>query len=291
MRTINSFVILALLICSQVDLHAQTIIDRRTAKILTSSRKLDSTIIQPVVVTQSSFSSATADTAFYNQNAKEQGVVDKLADSLPDRPEGVIVVRKPPVKPYIRVEYRLVPIQIKKSKKRTIVTDAKGDSKRITEVQYDTLSDRNSSIVPPDKTLQLGQSYAQKLNYLYPSTDTSRTDTIRMIFWINQKGQIGGVFPDSTFASSADPKLIEQIHTISLQFKTWGRAPGTKKKFFGLLHDHQFSEPLDFYCIAYVIVSSVPTLPEREILTDDQTLGEDYWLNPYPKEGQSASGR
>lgn len=277
MRCISLFVLSFLSVSA---IYAQQIKTYRPSKV--TSKSIDSTRLSSTRISEKDSTEKPVTTTALSVAY----ALRKLGtDTIEERPQGVIVVRKPALLPYIRVEYKIAPMLIKSDAPVSDGEFANENSRQKNTLFFDTVYYKNTEFTRPQKILQLGLEYAERLSYIYSPLDTPRIDTFCVIFWIDKKDRIKGVYADSSKNRLIPPDLLVQLDSISRNFSIWGKVPGTieyiKPKFWGLIKERKV-EAQDFYCSAQVIVSSRPITPEHRLLTESRASGEDYLINPPP---------
>lgn len=202
-------------------------------------------------------------------------IIDSLTPDTGDVQTGTIIVRKKPIRPYVKVDYSLM-LACVKDINQPMYDDSTGQGQWVNQPLIDTACiPKSLTRVLPQKKLQIGRTFAQSLKYEYSSADSARTDTLYIGFWIDTKGGIRGAYADDRENTTMPDELYNQLVVIAKTFLLWGDKGGgyiTKRKF---LRKGDFRRQ-DYYCIARVIVSSKPLTPEQVIAGQSSIPVMDY---------------
>jgi hypothetical protein len=185
-----------------------------------------------------------------------------------------IVVRRKPLRPYIKVEYNMFAVCV--TENRQVDFDSTGSGDWLTLELFDTSCiDNGLQRVLPQHRVQFGRTYAQNITYTYSPSDSNRTDTMLVGFWVDRTGKIKNCYPDVIEATTVPPDLYGQLVLISKSFQVYGDKGGgyfTRRKF---LRPSEFRRS-DYYCTVRIIVSSKPLTPEQRIAGESAIPVMDY---------------
>lgn len=196
-------------------------------------------------------------------------------DTLTVKTTGTIKVRKKPIRPYVRVDYTLSAACVTKVSVPTVFDSLVGEELVETPLFDTNCRPQNLQRALPQKTVQLGRTYAQNISYEYLTVDTPRTDTLMIGFWIDTQGRIRQAFPEDSTETTLPPALYEQLVGLTKTFGVWGDKGGgyyTTRKF---LRPSEFKRQ-DYYCTARVIVSNRPLTPEQKRAGESSIPVMDY---------------
>ncbi|MGL5891832.1 MAG: hypothetical protein ACRC3B_18205 [Bacteroidia bacterium] len=198
-----------------------------------------------------------------------------VAEDTTAVPAGTIIVRKKPILPYIKVDYTLAAACVREVRQPDF-NDSSGQGQWIAQPLFDTTCIPAAlTRVLPQKTIQLGRTYAQNIRYEYTAADSARMDTLYIAFWIDTRGNIRGAYPDDKENTTLPAELYIQIKAITNTFRTWGDKGGgyrTKRKLFRKSEDRK----QDYYCLARVIISAKPLTREQIIAGKSSVPVMDY---------------
>jgi hypothetical protein len=188
-------------------------------------------------------------------------------------PAGTIVVRKKPILPYVKVDYTLMASCVTEVRQPNINDSV---SQWITQPLFDTTCIPAAlTRILPQKTLQLGRTYAQNIRYEYAADDSARMDTLYIAFWIDTKGNIRSAILDEQENTTLPVEIYMQIKALTNTFRSWGDKGGgymTKRKLF---RKSEFRRQ-DYYCLARVVVSAKPLTKEQVIAGKSAVPVMDY---------------
>ncbi len=182
---------------------------------------------------------------------------------------GVIFVRKPHINPYVKVNYKfyLVHVDPKKNSQREVqVTDANSG---FTDTQIQKIPIFDSSVYSkklkrdyPAIAQPLSKYFVENMSFQYQPNDTPRVDTMLVGIWIDARGKVRIVLPDTENVGTMPSKMIAELYRVSTGISEWGAGGDyrTPKKF---LRSSQLIFE-SYYCEAYVIVSSFPLTVEQK---------------------------
>lgn len=202
---------------------------------------------------------------------------------------GVIRVKKPVLKPYVKVEYELTLAHVTRVPVEVPVNNGIPGYREIIRMPvYDSaLYPENLERVYPSKNLTLSRYFSQRLDFMYAAQDTNSVDTMYLGVWINRSGKISYVDPDTAGADSMPPALKEQLSSIalSLEGQTWGKGGGYKT-------EKHFMKPSEFvgesyYCKIRIIVSGAPLTVDQRI-SGSRPAPFDIPLNSPPSDSTHA---
>ncbi len=188
-------------------------------------------------------------------------------------PAGTIIVRKKPILPYVKVDYTLMASCVTEIRQPDF---SDSGAQWIAQPLFDTnCIPASLTRILPQKTLQLGRTYAQNIRYEYTAADSARMDTLYIAFWIDTKGNIRGAYLDEKENTTLPAEIYMQLKAITNTFRTWGDKGGgymTKRK---LLRKSEFRRQ-DYYCLARVVVSAKPLTKEQVIAGKSAVPVMDY---------------
>lgn len=196
-----------------------------------------------------------------------------FAEDTTEVPAGTIIVRKKPILPYVKVDYTLM---------ASCVTEIRQPDFNDSVAQWIAQPLFDTTCIPasltrilPQKTLQLGRTYAQNIRYEYTAADSARMDTLYIAFWIDTKGNIRGAYLDEKENTTLPAEIYMQLKAITNTFRSWGDKGGgymTKRK---LLRKSEFRRQ-DYYCLVRVVVSAKPLTKEQVIAGKSSVPVMDY---------------
>jgi hypothetical protein len=207
-------------------------------------------------------------------------------DTIPDDdiPTGKIKVKKPEIHPYVKVEFRYTLAHVRKTEVLVQVAPNLPLERDWAPV-YDSAYSVRLKRMYPQKTLQLARYFSTNMLFTYTSSDTPRADTMYVGMWIDSKGKIRYVRPDTSWTGDMPVQLAVELYSIasSLRDMDWGKGGGyfTEKRF---LHQPEFFGE-SYYCEMYVIVSSYPMTAEQK-RSGSKFAPFDYPLNSPPVDEQ-----
>lgn len=194
-------------------------------------------------------------------------------------PAGTIHIRRTPVEPYFKVQYRLVPAKMVEGEAR----DASGLLVN-NYVQY------------PQKDWNYSDILAKSVKYVYAVKDTPHIDTVRMDILLTTGGRTRMFYFDSAGCPKTIPsELYEQIKAAISTSKNNAWTPGGYRvvKRFGGAGASSISRrgPLRktmYFCYTTVIVASYPLSKDEKKTGIRHTADENLTTNE--TETSSASG-
>lgn len=211
-------------------------------------------------------------------------VISAAPDSV-EIPQGIIFVQKPHITPFVKVDYKLFLSRVRMQEVLVPVNNGIENY-----VERDNRPVFDSSIYPkslervyPKKNPVFSKYFVENLDYQYQASDTPRVDTMVIGMWIDRFGKVKRVMPDTDYTGEMPRALVTELAAISWGINDWGEKGGykTKKKLF---RPSQLVIE-NYYCEAYVIVSSYP-------LTDEQKkTGTSYALFDYPLNSPAADAQ
>ncbi|HEU4718601.1 MAG TPA: hypothetical protein VFU15_12240 [Bacteroidia bacterium] len=178
-------------------------------------------------------------------------------DTARDVQPGMIMVKKPAIHPYIMIEYSLYLSDVKKT--YILVPDPFDSAymarKMVPVFDSSRYTDAEKRVYPQKKE-SIARYYAESLAYRYLPSDTPMVDTMYVDMWIDNRGKIKWVSPDTNYTGAMPEELKKELAWISLSLNDWGTGGGymTPKKLF---HPPQYV-PGNYYCEMKIIVSSGP---------------------------------
>lgn len=195
---------------------------------------------------------------------------------------GIIYVRKPHISPFVKVTYKLYLAHVnpKGGQREVGVTDKNAG---FTDTQIEIIPTFDSNMYSkklardyPVNADPLSRYFVENLNYRFQPNDTPRVDTMLYGMWIDSRGKVKYIMPDSNYDCHMSSALIRELDSISWRISNWGTGGGyhTPKKF--LRPAHFVGE--SYYCEVYVIVSSYPLTVEQK-KTGTSYAPFDYPLN------------
>lgn len=191
-----------------------------------------------------------------------------------DKTTRTIVVRRKPLRPYVKVEYNMYAVCV--TENRQVDFDSTSGGDWLTVALFDTSCiDNGLERVLPQHRVQFGRTYAQNITYTYNPSDSNRTDTMLVGFWVDRTGKIKNFYPDSPESTSMPDELYNQLVLISKSFQVYGDKGGgyfTRRKF---LRPSEFRRS-DYYCTVRIIVSAKPLTPEQRIAGESAIPVMDY---------------
>lgn len=206
-------------------------------------------------------------------------------DTVPEEVHaGVIMVKKPQVKPYVKVEFQYTLANVHKVDVLVPVGPNLQPERDWAPV-YDSAYSVRLKRVYPQKNIQLSRYFSQNMLYTYMPSDTPRADTMYIGMWIDSKGKIRYVRPDTSWVGDMPEYMIGELAAIanSLRDTDWGKGGGymSEKRFMS--PSEFFGE--SFYCELFVIVSSYPMTAEQK-RSGALFAPFDYPLNSPPMDEQ-----
>lgn len=204
-------------------------------------------------------------------------------------PQGVIYVRKPHIRPFVKVDYKLYLCRVDPNglRREIPVTDR---NTGFTDIQIETVPLFDSAFYSkklertyPQKSYLFSKYFVENLKYQYQASDTPRVDTMVIGMWIDKSGKIKRAMPDTEYTGNMPRKLVTELAGVSMRMTDWGEKGGykTKKKF---LRPSQLVIE-NYYCEFFVIVSSYPVTNEQKKSGTAYALF-DYPLNSPPTDEQ-----
>ncbi len=208
-----------------------------------------------------------------------------IASDTGEIPIGIIYVRKPHITPYVKVNYKLYLAHVnpKGSQRDVLVTDRNSG---FTDTQVEPIPTFDSNMYSkklkreyPVNADPLSKYFVENLRFQYQPNDTPRVDTMLIEMWIDPRGKIKWIMPDTEYVGNMSSALVRELDSISWRISDWGTECGyhTTRKF--LRPSHLILE--SYYCEAFVIVSSYP-LTQEQRKTGKSYAPFDYPLNCPP---------
>lgn len=178
--------------------------------------------------------------------------------------QGVIKVRRPSVRPYIKCEYYLTLARVQEVE--VLVPAANGlpgQMERTRVPVFDSSYSQEFPRVYPQKLVHFSKTLVDAVEFAYPFGDTSSVDTMIVEMWIARNGKIRWKNVDTTLASSMPRQLELELYTAINGMSDWGQGGGylTPKRF--LRKQKRIAE--NYYCVMYVIASSKPLTNQQRV--------------------------
>lgn len=213
--------------------------------------------------------------------------VSNAQDTLRDVTPGVIVVKKPKIVPYVKVNYKLYLSKVSTVEKEVPVNNGVTgyvEMDRNYPVYDSSYYMDNAAREYPKETKLFSKYFSESLLYNYQSSDTPRIDTLKIIMWVKSNGKVKRVdVATDTTGKNTSPELYKELTSISYGISEWGNGGGyyTPKRF---LHPALFVGE-DYCAEVYIIVSSMP-LTEEQKITGKSYAPFDYPLNCPPADNE-----
>ncbi|GAB4140613.1 MAG: hypothetical protein Fur0041_15800 [Bacteroidia bacterium] len=176
-----------------------------------------------------------------------------------DVPQGVIVVKKPVIQPFVKVGYSLylssvtlVDVEVPANNG----VDGAVEMDRVPVFDSGAYSQKWERVYP-QKQIHLSKHFSDKLHYNYAPSDTPRIDTMVVGLWITKSGKIKWKAVDTVLSDDMPPALEDQLYAaVKLLPEVWGQGGGfnTPRRF--LKPSRFYGE--SYYCEMFVIVSTFP---------------------------------
>lgn len=201
-------------------------------------------------------------------------------------PQGVIKVRKPQRHPYFKCEYYLTLTSVQEVEVLIPDYNIPGTYYRDKQPVFDSGYSYSNERMYPHKSVLFSRLFAEKTEFTYSFDDSTSIDTMVVEMWITRSGKLKWKRIDTAYNESMPRRLETDLYRTMMDANEWGEGGGykTPKKFMR----KQKRMGSDYYCVLYVIASSMPLTNEQRS-TGSSYAPFDIPLNSPPENAQQRS--